>query len=264
MRIQTYNPKSSSKGGFLFPYNSQTYSDKSQKNQKEMPVPISWSYFTVGDPLLKSSRDLVIQGHLSGTNKETDYRDLHKQFHESQIKEFYFSDDKFMIVMPKGLERTYEGTRINFIDYAGNMISPINVLFDKTNLSSRYENDTKTNDGNVPCPILAMELDVVSGNSYSVTDSQGNGLSFTASKTGKLLVDLIYLYITGNNFGMIRYQYARYQSDGSEEIVTVANPASGDIFPRLNPGASAYSDISVTTFASSDVTLYYTDAYSGD
>jgi len=253
---------------FTFPHNPNTYSDKSKKNMETNSSATYWDYYTLGDPELKSKRDIIIKGHFDGTSKNENYRGLYKEMHDNKIKRFFFASDKFMIVLPVGLERTHTGGKTNFIDYVGNFVSPFNVLFgdplNETDAVSALEND-----GNMPSPLIEIKIEnLINGEEYKVVDSQGNGFDFTASESGHITISLIKMINIGGGFYMSWYYEATYDS-GAIAFLGWAN-SSNPLFLRLQPG-EAISTIdprrdpsSANVDISTDLTITWGSAYSSD
>ena len=232
MKIENYTDANGhSSDTFTFPNNPKVFDDQLGKLVDMKDIAYAFSYFGVTNPI-KSKRSVVINGNFFGTNKDTNFRSLVKHVNDNKLKKLYFSDDKFMIVMPQNIKRTHSGGRTNFIDYVASFVSPFGILFDDTQKSGSTGSG-QTNSGNVTTPIEYIQGSVISGQTVSLRDANDNGFTFTASSSGTLKVYLVTMLDIGSDNYYTTYYYAVI---GSTEQTLRAYNNNKSMFLQLAPG----------------------------
>jgi len=265
MKIENYEGTANT---FTWPHNPNVLDVQTTNFVDPREYAYAFGYFGVTNPI-KSKQSGVIAGHFDGTNKESHYRSLAEHFNSNKLKKLYFGSDKFMIVIPQGIKRTYTGGRTNFIDYVATFTSPFGILFDDTQKDGAYNGtgDDNTNEGNVSTPIEKITGTVTGGSKVTITDKKGNGFTLTARGSGT--VDFQMLLITMENVGSDNYitSYLQVETDSTITAVKTANisksmllrlDSNEDLDTRFNTGYA-----SIVGF-SSGPTFYWRDGWSGD
>jgi len=192
----------------------------------------NFTYFGLTLPL-KSRRLISINGHFSGSNKSNDIRNLFKHCNTNKLQKFFFSDDKFYIVIPMNPKKTNSGGRPNHVDYVANLISPFGILFGLT-IKSGSKTSSEENEGDAFTPIeKIVTTGISSGNTYTFKDKDGNGLTFTASSSGTVEIYLIKMIDLGNDSFFTDFNVAFI---GSEKQVLKIATAGKSFVLGLDPG----------------------------
>ena len=263
MKIQNYEDANSgyAADAFSFPENSRTFNDKLSKFQDIMTFKYAFTYIGLTDPL-KSTRNITIAGSFFGSTKEASYRALAKHSNESKLKEFYFSADKFMIVIPNGPARTQSGGRTNFIDYTASFFSPFGILFKGGTAKSGNAGAADKNEGNVPTPIIKITGTVTSGSLVTIKDKYDNGIKFTPTASGTATIYLINLSDLGGENKMTEYLYTLI-STTAQKLTNADN--SGSMFMKLNADESLGTLFTGGTVSGiTSLVCYFRDGFSSD
>ncbi len=261
MKISNYSGTADT---FTFPHNSRVMGDQLQKFVDQRDYNYSYSFFGMTNGI-KSRRAININGHFddSGTgDKEQNIKDLMKHCNENKIKKFYFSSDKFYIVIPLGASVSHNPGRTMFRDYVASFISPFGILFSDTQKNGAY-NDSDENEGNVFTPIEKITTtSVSSGNTYTYKDADGNGFSLTASASGTLNIYMIYLEDIGAGAKFTNYLYA--EIGGTKQVLSLAT--AGKTMDLGMESGEKLSDVFTGGSSSipANTTLYFRDGYSAE
>lgn len=244
---------------FTFPNAPRVFDVDMNKFVDRRAFAYAFTYFGLTDPL-KSGQGFVLNGQFNGSNKNTDFRSLHRQFNSQEVKKLYFSSDKFAIGFGTGLKRTHTGGRTNFIDYVANFVSPFGVLFGDDERSGLEDSSTE-NSGDAFTPFTRITGHVTKDQTVVINDSDGNGFTFVASDTGNFNLRLIYLTDSGDNNRFTEYWYG--EIGGVAQSLFVSDN-SKSIILGLESGESPDDIFSGGTIENITPTFYWHDGYSSD
>ena len=264
MKISNYEDTANT---FTFPHNPQVYDVQTNNFVDTRLFAYAFSYFGVTDPI-KSNQTGIITGHFDGTSKASSYRSLAAHFNSNKLKKLYFGSDKFMIVIPQGIKRTYTGGRTNFTDYVATFVSPFGLLFDDTQKSGVYTGtgDDNSNKGNISTPIESITGDTSAG-TVTIKDKSGNGVTFT-SPGG----EMVYSLVTMEDMGSDNFitSYLQITVDGVIQAVKTATIAKSmllqlDVDETLDTlFNTALADVTGFNPNAGEATFFFRDGWSGD
>jgi len=258
IKLENYNDDSDY---FLFPYNPTSVEIPLTKfvDQKNMPY-----YFTIlgfSSPI-KSTQNITLNGHFDGDTKNSDYRSLVKFINRPILIKLYFQDDrdKFYLCTGASIQKVPTGNRPLHIDYVGSFFSPFGILYDD-NQQDGGSSSSDSNDGDMVTPIEKITGSVSNGDTVKIEDKNGNGFSFTASRSGTFTYYIIKIISEDNIIYLSQYFYA--EIDGEEQSLSNATDY-GDIMLRLEVDESL-DDI----FTGGDIdnitpTFYFRNGWASD
>lgn len=244
---------------FSFPYNPLVYDVQMTNFVDPRNYAYAFTYFGATSSI-KSRQDGVITGHMSGTNKNTNFRSLAAHFNSNKIKRLFFGTDKFMIMIPQTIKRTFAGGRTNFIDYVATFSSPFGLLFDNTQQSGAY-NSALTNAGNVATPIEKITGSVTSGQQVTIADKDGNGFTFTANASGTMTMYLVTMLNLGSDIYITNYLYVLVGT--TPQVVKSANTNKSQMI-QVASGQSIATLFTAGTITNITPTFYWRSGWSAD
>lgn len=196
---------------FEFPHNPNTFDDSLNSNHTFTNIAYQRHHILVSgggiNPL-----NIILNGHMDGANKLTDYRSLRKHFQETtKLKKLYFETDKFYLGIGQQIKKTNTGGRTNFIDYIASFQTIIGILLDDTQQTYTNGGAHVTNDGDVTTFVEEIKGDVTSGASdVTVTDALGNSLKIPAASltTGQeVVISFVKMVDSGSGIYVTEYNY---------------------------------------------------------
>ena len=250
---------------FTFPYNSRIYDDSLEKFIDLRKYPYAFNYIGMQEST-KNPRSIIITGHFSGTNKNTNYRLIIKHMNEPRLKMFYFGTDKISIVAPLPIKRTDSGGRTNFVDYVAQFHSPFSMLFSSTQKSGN-ESSAEENEGDVDTPIEKITGTVTRDQLITIKDGDDNGFKFTANLSGTMTMRLIKMISIGN--GNYFSEYIHVEVDNGAGTITQQVIENADVTKDLLIKIAVGDSISDTFSGGAltnltDPTIYFRDGYSSE
>lgn len=248
MSIDNYEGASDS---FSWPYNPNVFDDSSDMNFTRTGIPYARHHIIVSGGGI-SPKQLVLTGHFSGTNKDTNYRDLSAHFHEShKLKKLYFESDKFYLGVGRQIKQTRAGGRTNFIDYVATFETLIGILFGNTQRTSG------TNAGNTTTFIEEITGTVTNGASdVTVTDGT-NSLKIPASALSTndaIVIKFVSMQDSGSGIYVSEFNYTTIAGTATNQLQTTGG--SGLI--QLASGTNVST---ITTGNLTSATIKFRDGY---
>lgn len=249
MKIENYTGTADT---FTFPYNPQVFDDTTNPNYDITPIPYQKHHIVVSGGGI-SAKSIILTGHVSGTNKLTNWRDLSKHFLETtKIKKLYFESDKFHIGIGKQIKRTHTGGRTNFIDYVATFQSFVPILFGDT------EKTSGTNAGNATTYVTKITGTITDGsNDLVISDALGNEIKIDSSylTTGQSFeYRLVEMVDSGSGIYVTEYAYC--ELDGTQTKAVQHTGGFGIL--QIASGADVST---ITTTNLSSETIYFRDGY---
>ncbi|HAG52470.1 MAG TPA: hypothetical protein DCL21_01650 [Alphaproteobacteria bacterium] len=166
---------------FTFPINSTSFDDSNEFQSNITPIPFENKHIVISKGAI-NPKALSIQGYFTGTNKLDNWNELLELSSSANLKKFYFSEDRFYLVIGTTFKQTRTGGRNNFIDYVGAMITPIPFVFSDTlktaSFNGSWTGGTQTNAGSHQTFMEEVIVTLDSGGSSGDTiiiDSPNNG-----------------------------------------------------------------------------------------
>lgn len=221
MKIENY---SGTADLFTFPNNPNSFDDEIVPNYTVTNVGYQkYHYFVSGGGI--APKMLVLTGHFSGTNKNTNYLSLSKHFAEThKLKKLYWTTDKFYLGVGNNIKKTHSGGRTNFIDYVANFQTIMGVLFDATQQTYTNGGAHKTNSGNMTTFIEEISGVVTSGASaIVVSDGLGNEITIpaTALTTGQtVVIKFVEMVDSGDGIYVTEYNYTTVAGTQTSSVQT--------------------------------------------
>lgn len=129
-------------GTLTFPYNPQSFDDELTSNRQVTPIPFA-NHNVIVTGGGNNPKKIVLTGHFSGDDKETNYKALSKFQFSKELQRLYFADDRYYLGFLTNCKKTYGGGRTNFIDYVATFETISSVIFGDTQRTSG------TNAGNI-------------------------------------------------------------------------------------------------------------------
>ena len=261
MKVENYETHKAdiSADTFTFPYNPRVFDVQLEKFLDQRDFAYAFTYYGLTDPL-KSRQAFVLNGHMSGASKDTNYRSLKRHFGDNKLKKLYFGTNKFAIGFGQSIQRTHTGGRTNFIDYVATFRSPFGILFGDT-ARSGGATSTTTNAGDTTTPFERITGSVTSGQLVTITDADGNGFRFTASATGTFTLRLIFLSTLGGEDRFTEYWYG--EIGGTQQTIRLVNNDKNLIL-TLEPGESPDDIFTGGTITNITPTFHWRDGFSGE
>jgi len=257
MKIENY---SGSANTFTWDYNPNTFDDAMSSNYTITNIDYQrYHIFVSGGGVAPKS--IVLTGHFSGDDKNTDYRTLSGHFMENyKLKKLYFDSDRFYLGVGKEIKKTHTGGRTNFIDYVATFETVIGVLFDDTQQTHIDGGAEKTNNGNVTTFIEEISGDVTSGASdIVISDGLGNEITIPAASltTGQAVV-ITFVKMVDSGDGIYVTEY-NYTTVAGTQIKTVQTT---DGFGILQLAAGATTATITVANLDAGYTIKFRNAYS--
>jgi hypothetical protein len=246
---------------FTMPYNPNTVEMVTTKfvDQRNLPYSFTFLGFT---SQVKSAISITLNGHFSGTNKNSDYRGLVRKVNNPKLMKIYFenSHGKFYLCAGVSVQKVPTGTRPLHVDYVAVFFSPLGLLLDATQTSGAYNSSNK-NDGDMITPIEKITGSVSSGVAVTIKDKNNNGFTFTPSATGTMVYNLAKVVSDDNTVYLVEYAYVIVGT--TKQIIQNAS-TSGDLFLKLNPGESLNDIFATGTITAITPTFYFRDGWASD
>lgn len=221
-------------GTLTFPYNPQSFDDELTSNSQTTPIPYS-NHNVVVTGGGNNPKRIVLTGHFSGDDKETNYKALSKFQFSKELQRLYFASDRYYLGFLRTCKKTYGGGRTNFIDYVATFETISSVIFGDTqrtsginagNITTFVEEITGQHDGagdivlsDGTNDVTIAEADLV-GNAYFRYSfvkmiSSGTAGQISISKFGVIEVD--------DNAGFTSPTYVTSQITGLLQLAAAAN-----------------------------------------
>lgn len=247
---------------FTFPYNPNSVEFVTSKFIDQRNLPYSFTFMGFTSPI-KSSIDIGLNGHFSGSSKNTNYRSMMTLINAPILLKLYFenSNNKFYLCTGVSSQKVPTGNRPLHTDYVARFFSPFGILFDATQKSGA-NNSSEENEGDMPTPIEKITGEVVSGALVTIKDVNNNGFKFTPDRNGTMTYRLVKIISDDNLTYLTEYFYV--EVEGVAQIVQNAS-TSGDIMLKLEPGESLNDIFSGGTVSgiTSD-SFFFRDGWSSD
>lgn len=258
MKIENY---SGDEDTFTWDYNPNTFDDAISANYTVTNIDYQrFHIFVSGGGI--APKQIVLTGHLSGADKNTDYRTLSGHFIENiKLKKLYFDSDRFYLGVGKEIKKTHTGGRTNFLDYVATFETIVGVLFADTQQTHTDGGAEVTNSGNVTTFIEEIKGDVTSGASdVVITDTIGvNQITIPAASltTGQeVIVTFVKMVDSGDGIYVSEFNYTTVAAIQIKTVKTT------DGFGLIQLGAArTTADISVTNL-DAGYTIKFRNAYS--
>ena len=262
MKIENYETYKAgiSADTFTFPYNSRVVDVQVEKFLDQRDFAYAFTYYGVTDPL-KSRSVFALDGHFSGTSKETDFRSFKRHLNDNELKALYFGTDKFAIGFGSGVQRVHTGGRTNFIDYVAGFTSPFGILFGSSQKNGLKTESSESNEGDVFTPFEKISGSVSSGDTVTIADADGNGFQFVASTTGTFTLYLVYLSDLGGENRFTEYWYGVIGS--AEQTLKLVNNDKNLIL-GLEAAETPNDIFGGGTITNITPTFYWRDGYSAE
>ena len=247
---------------FTFPYNPNSVDITVNKFIANRAIPYSFAFIGMASPIV-SSMNIGLNGHFSGTNKNSNYRSLVSKVNNPIMLKLYFENSyaKFYLCTGTNVQKVPNGTRPTMVDYVANFFSPFGMLFSDTQKNGAH-GDNDENAGDIDTPIEKITGEVVSGNLVTIKDKNDNGFKFTPTASGTMTYYLVKMTSQDNKVYIPEFMYV--DVEGTVQIITNAD-SGGDLMLRLAPGESL-NDIftgGAVTGITSDL-FYLRDGWTSD
>ena len=257
MKIANYSGAANT---FTWDYNPNTFDDAISSNYTIMNIPYQRHHIFVSGGGVPP-KTIVLTGHFSGADKNTDYRTLSGHFMENyKLKKLYFDSDRFYLGFGKEIKKTHSGGRTNFVDYVATFQTVVGVLFDDTQQTHTDGGAEKTNSGNVTTFIEQISGTVTSGASdIVITDNLGNQITIPAGSltTGQaVIVTFISMVDSGDGIYVTEYNYTTVA--GSQ----IGTARTTDGFGIIQLAASATTATIAVTNLAAGYLIKFRNAYS--
>ena len=268
MKIENYEGTADR---FTWPYNPLVFDDTSDMNIDVKPIPYSKTHI-IHTKAGMDPKSIVLNGHLSGTSKRTNFNTLVKHVNEAKLKKLYFGSDRFYICVGKQIKQTNSGGRTNFIDYVASFVSPIGQVFGDTQRSDTYNgaawsDGTKTNEGPVETLIekVVVTFDTThgAGKTLIINDNSDNGITITLDayvSTDVLTIYLVKLVELGSGIKSTKYWYC--EQEGSE-VSKATTSGKNSMFVVLAADERIDTFSIGGTCSYSSLVIYWRDGYMG-
>ena len=232
---------------FILPNNPQIYDDDAQMSLDLKEFPLSkFNYITTGQGIMPKT--IVMQGHFNektSVDKLADLNTLAKHIQEAKLKKVYFADDRFSIVMGKGIKHTFSGERRAFIDYTATWQTPISMLFSDTLQTSSYDgswsNGSNSNDGAIETFIDEIEITFSGGGSpnetIEISDNSNNGIQVIMDNyVGGDTVTIRMIELEQIKGGYAFTKFSNTLKNNSIKLKTKRVSGKDQVYLRLQPG----------------------------
>jgi len=179
---------------FNWPYNPNSISIPTDNDGERTHIPYSRRDILItGEG--KAITPIVLQGHHSGDDRLTDYRDMQIHFNqEHMLKKLFFEANKFWLGTGKSCKRDHTGGRTNFVDYVALFMPIVALLFGTTPKTSG------TNDGDASAPVMQITGTVTSGASDITVTDDINSFRIPSSSLSTS-DEILYRYVQMTNAG---------------------------------------------------------------
>lgn len=254
MKIENYEGTADT---FTFPTPANNFDDQGESNSQLTEIPYGSLHIQVGAGGVKP-KTIVLQGHLFGSSRAANYREIAKHFifEDDKLKKLYFEDDKFYLGLGMSARKTNSGEKVGFIDYVATFKQLVPVLFSDTQKTGT-SGSPQTNAGNFFTYVEEITGTVTDGSAdITFTDSTGLVLTIPASKltTGQAIsLKLVYMADVGN---VAKYSYYNYLTIAGSAVNGLKSSGLGSL--RIAEGASS-STISITNL--SGYSIKFRDGY---
>lgn len=258
LRIRDYENTGDS---FTFPYNPTSLEFSTIPFIDQRNLPYSFTFLGFTSPI-KSSINIVLNGHFDSADKNSNYRSLVAKVNATQMLELSFenSNDKFYLCKGMGIQKVPSGTRPLHVDYVASFFSPFGMLFDAVQQSG-LKNGDDSNDGDIATPIEKITGSVNSGVAVTIQDKDGNGFQFTPNATGTMTYNLIKVVSDDNTIYLVEYFYVTVGN--TIQIIQNAT-TSGDLMLKLEPGESLNDIFSAGTITNITPTFFFRNGWASD
>ena len=129
---------------FTFPYNPQSLDITGTPHNDVVPQPYTNYNVSVSNGTFQPRR-CTIQGHFSGTDKNSDYDFIDVFFHTPTLKRFFFRPDRFLFMIEGSTTLTFNANRSNFTGYNMFFDSAYNAIQGATLKTSSFNGSVWTN-----------------------------------------------------------------------------------------------------------------------
>jgi len=254
MKIENYEGTADT---FTFPTPPNSFDDQGESNAQVTEVPYQNLHIQVGGGGLKP-KSIVLQGHLFGLNRNSNYRELAKHFifEDDKLKKLYFEEDKFYLGYGVSCRKTNSGQRVGFIDYVANFRQLCPVLLSDTQKTADSSNP-QTNEGNFYTFIEEITGNYVGSGDVTITDSYGLTLKIPSglfSGTETVKIKFVYMVDAGS---FVKYTSYNYLEIGGSSANGLQN-SKGFGSLRIAEGASS-STINISNL--SGYSIKFRDGY---
>ena len=257
MKISNYSGAADT---FTWDYNPNTFDDSISSNYTITNIDYQrYHIFVSGGGV--APKTIVLTGHFSGDDKNTDYRTLSGHFMENyKLKKLYFDSDRFYLGVGKEIKKTHTGGRTNFLDYVATFETVVGVLFAHTQQTHTDGGAEITNSGNVTTFVEEIAGDVISGASdIVISDGLGNEITIpAASLTTDQAVVISFVKMVDSGDGIYVTEY-NYTTVAGTQIKTVQTT---DGFGILQVAAAATSATISVANLDGPYTIKFRNAYS--
>ena len=257
MKIENYEGTAST---FTWDYNPNTFDDSIASDYTITHFPYQRrTYFVSGGGV--TTKTIVLTGHFSGTDKNTDYRTLSGHFMENiKLKKLYFDSDRFYLGFGKQIKKTHSGGRTNFLDYVATFETVVGVLFADTLQTHTDGGAEITNSGNVTTFIEEISGVYDGSGDVVITDDLGNQMTIPAASCGSeddaIIIKFVSMVDSGKGIYETKYNYTTV---AGSQIKTVQTTDGHGIIQLVASGTTA--DITVTNLKAT-YTIKLRNAYS--
>ena len=257
MKIENYVAPAET---FTWDYNPNTFDDSISSNYTITNIDYQrYHIFVSGGGVAPKS--IILTGHFSGDDKNTDYQTLSGHFIENtKLKKLYFESTKFYLGVGKEIKKTYSGGRTNFLDYVATFETVVGVLFSDTQYTHTDGEAEITNNGNVNTFVEEIAGNVISGaNPIVISDDLGNQITIpAASLTTDQAVVISFVKMVDSGDGIYVTEY-NYTTVAGTQIKTVQTTDGFGIL-QVAPAATS-ATISVANL-DGPYTIKFRNAYS--
>ena len=195
---------------FTWPNNPRSVDIPGQSNHEIKSYgPVNLNVIVASDGIVP--RIIPLVGHLSGTNKLTNYRAMAKQFRQtSRLKKLYWESDKFYLGIGFSIKQTNVGGRTNFIDYVAAFQTIVGLVFSDTLDSSG------TNDGNATTYVEEIYATYDGSGDVTWADNHGTTITIPAAQfsgTEKILYLFVWMVDSGDGIYVSEYNWVGIEVD---------------------------------------------------
>lgn len=248
MKIENYTGTADT---FTWDYNPLSFDDTTDSNHTITPINYQRHHILISGGGI-SPKKIILNGHFSGTNKMTNWRNCSKHFMETtKLKKLFFESDKFHLGIGRQIKRTHSGGRTNFIDYVASFETIIGILFSST------EKTTGTNAGNTATYVTEISGAYDGTGDVTIEDGYGNKIKIPSTEfsgTETITYKLVQLVDSGSGIYVSEYGYVEIDGTQCKNVQTVSG------FGLLQIAAGANMTTIVTTNITTP-TIKFRDGY---
>jgi hypothetical protein len=249
---------------FTWTYNPNVFDDSMDTNFTTTTISYQRHHIIVSGGGI-NPRAIILTGHLSGANKETDYRSISKHFQQSNLlKALYFESDKFLLGVGKQAKRVYSGTRPSFVDYVCTFQSVIGIFLGSSQKTYTNGGADATNSGDVTT--FVEEIAGTWDGSGDITLSDGsNSWKIPAgilSAGDQIKMTFIKMVNSGSGVYVSQYNYLEIKHSGGSytENANITTTLGSGIL-QIPASATASSTLSASNL-NAGWTAKFRDGYS--